>query len=309
MRKYEIKIRKNRKFWFDLKVVKSQVLFTSIIMAFSILFAGCQKADDGSDSKEDLSYLIKTYEFHTSNNNTYKTTWTFDGYKATSYKYYENGQLYSEYKNYSYDGLNASWDYYSYNNYDINDVSVRCHTECEYLDETFRRIKYQKTQYYYPDPQNNCIYETYREYDGKKWIGYRYYKNGILIREGHDYNYDGLHCTYQITYHISSYGPNVVREERNYNVVYLDDSYLRTKTSTLTRELFHEDGTTTNSTTFAVYDYDGKKPIGSQTYVNGTLSSVSRDYQYDGLTCYYFYDTYRNGEVTSTQMYEVEYLE
>ena len=273
-----------------------------------IIFTGCKKWFNELDSKEDLSYLIRTYEFNSSNNNTYKTIWTYDGYKATSYKYYVNGRLSSEYKNYSYNGLNASWESYSYNNYDVNDVRVRAHHECEYLDDTYRRVTYEKTQYYYPDPQNNCIYETYREYDGKKWVGYKYFKNGILLREGYDFNYDGLHCTYKMTYHTSTY-PNVIREERSYNVVYLDNTYLRQKSTTLTNERFYEDGTSTTSTTFTVNEYDGKKPIGSQTYVNGTLSSVCRDYQYDGLTCYYFYDTYREGEVTSTQMYEVEYLE
>ena len=96
-----------------------------------------------------------------------------------------------------------------------------------------------------------------------------------------------------MTYHTSSY-PNVIREERSYNVVYLDNTYLRQKSTTLTNERFYEDGTSTTSTTFTVNEYDGKKPIGSQTYVNGTLSSVCRDYQYDGLTCYYFY-TYISG--------------
>ena len=127
-----------------------------------IMFTSCKKWFNELDSKEDLSYLIITYEFHTSNNNTYKTTWTYDGYKATSYKYYINGLLSSEYKNYSYDGLNASWDYYAYNNYDVNDIRVRVHHECEYLDDTYRRVKYEKAQYNYPDPQDNCIYETFR---------------------------------------------------------------------------------------------------------------------------------------------------
>ena len=104
--------------------------------------------------------------------------------------------------------------------------------------------------------------------------------------------------------------PNVVSEERIYDIVYLDDTYLRTKSYFRTRKRYDTNGNlTTTDTYYSVYDYDGKKPIGSQTYVNGTLSSVYRDYQYDGLTCYYFYDTYRDGEVTSTQMYEVEYLE
>lgn len=291
--------------------MKKSLYLIAILALTSILFSGCKKwidKPDSPDSKEDLSYLIKTYEFISSNNNTSKTLWTYDGYKATSYKYYENGQLYSEYKNYSYDGLNASWDYYSYNNGDVNDIRVRAHIECEYLDDTYQRIKYQKTEYYYPDPQDNCIYETYREYDGKKWVGYKYYKNGVLLREGYDYNYDGLHCSYKMTYHDST-NPSVVREERSYNVVYLDDTYLRPKSTTSTRELFYEDGHTYTSTDYTITDYEGKKIIGRQRFVNGNLSSVYRDYHYDGLMCYYFYDWYRNGEVSSTTMYEVEYLE
>lgn len=287
--------------------MKKSVYVIAFLALTCIMFTGCKKWLDEPDSKEDLSYLFMTYRCYTSNNIIYKATWTYDGYKQTSNKYYENGQLSTEYKNYSYNGLNASWDYYSYNNYDVNDVHVHEHVECEYLDETYRRVKFQRAQYYYPDPQNNCIYETYREYDGKKCVGYKYYMNGILLREGHDYMYDGLHCTYTMTYYSS---PNVVSEKRSYNLVYLDDTYLRTKSQTQTRERFDETGNLLSSVTyFTVNDYDGKKPIGSQTFVNGKLSAVYRDYQYDGLTCHYFYDTYRDGEVTSTQTYEVEYLE
>lgn len=288
--------------------MKKSLYLIAIFALTSILFSGCKKWFDEPDSKEDLSYLIKTYEFFVSNNNTYKSIWTYDGYRATSYKYYKNGQLYSEYKNYSYDGLNASWDYYSYNNDNVNDISVREHIECEYLDDTYRRIKYQKTECYYPDPQDNCIYETYREYEGKKCVSYKYYMNGILLREGYNYNYDGLHCTYKMTYYTSS-NPTIVSEERSYNIVYLDDTYLRPKSSSCTIERVYEDGHTYTSTDYTITDYEGKKIIGRQRFVNGNLSYVYRDYRYDGLTCYYFYDSYREGEVYSTEVYETEYLE
>lgn len=280
------------------------------IMAFTccILFAGCKKVDDESDSKEDLSYVLKTYQRYESNGHIYITTWTYDGHKPMGNQYYVDGQLISEYKNYSYDGLNASYDYYYYNNYDVNDIKYRLHVETEYLDETFQRIKYQREEYYYANSQDNYISEIYREFEEKKVVNWRRYKNGLPTAEGHDFIYDGLHCT-SITTKYSSDIPNVVREETSFNTVYLDDTYLRTKSSTRANERFYEDGTSTTSTSFTVYDYDGKKPIGSQTFVNGKLSSATRDYQYDGLTCHYFYDYYINGEVQSTWSYEVEYLE
>ena len=167
MGKVAIKNRKNRKFWFNLKAVKGQVLFISIIMAFfPILFVGCNKWIEEPEPKEDLSYVIKTYQRYDSNGHIYKTTWTYDRYKPTGSQYYIDGQLTSEYKNYSYDGLNARWDTYQYQN---NEVNYYTHDEVEYLDETFLRTKYTKRQYFYPNnPQNNYIEESYREYDGKK---------------------------------------------------------------------------------------------------------------------------------------------
>lgn len=267
-----------------------------------VLFASCKKDGGGANTGEDLSYLIMTYQRYESGGHIIKNTWTYDGYKVTGYRHYEDGRLYSENKNYSYNGLNASYDSYSYRNGDVNDFSVT-HYECEYLDETFRRTKY--TRYYYPNAENNNIYETYREYDGKKYLSSKSYTNGVLTSETL-YHYDGLRCTYTQTW----YSSDIIYEQRIYDIVYLDDTYLRYKSYMRTRERYDINGNVTYSNSYNYfYDFDGKKPIGGHFYVNGKLSSVARDYQYDGLTCYYFVDDYQDGEVVSTRMYEVEYLE
>lgn len=281
--------------------MKKRICFLALI---SVLFPCCKKTNDGTNSKEDLSYLITTYHSYTSNNNAILEIWSYDGYKQMSYKYFINGKLLSERKNYFYDGLNASWDYY---NYSPNTTMIRQHVECEYIDETYRRAKYYKTEDFYEEAQHNCIYETFREYEGKKTVSYKYYKNGMLIQDGHDYNYDGLHCSYKMTYYSL---PNSISEERSYNIVYLDDSYLRTKTQTYARDHYDANGILDSSSTrCAVYDYEGKKTIGSQVFVDGILSSVTRDYQYYGLICYYYSDIYRNGELFETTLHEVNYLE
>jgi hypothetical protein len=298
MGEIEIKIRENRKFWFNMKVVKSQVLYTSIIMVFfPILFAGCKKVDDGSASKEDLSYLIKTYyRYETSSHEIIKQTWSYDGYKPIEYKYYVDGQLLQETKNYSYNGLNASYDSYTYR----DSVTNRQHVECEYLDETFRRTKYSKSR----DSQNN-LYETYYEYDGKKKLSQKSYTNGMLTDEIH-YSYEDLRCTYTTTDY--NYD-NTIWQERSYEILYLDDTYLREKSRLQTRKRYDTDGNLTFSHTYYyVYDFDDKKPIGYQYYYDGKLSAIARDYQYDGLNCIYFLDNYRDGEVYSSSLYEVEYL-
>ena len=268
-----------------------------------ILFVGCKKADDGTDSKEDLSYVIQTYYRYENNNHIYKNTWTYDGYKETGAKYYVDGQLTSERKNHLYNGLSASWDEYTYR----DSVTDYQHVVCEYLDETFQRVKYRKTENYYQEP--HTIREDYYEYDGKKIISYKSYANGMLTGEN-QYDYDGLTCAYTQTLYSSLYSSNVVYEKRYYNIVYLDDTYLRMKSRMRTTERYDINGVLSYSqTAYNVYDYDGKKPIGIKTFKNGQLSAIARDYQYDGLTCYYYSDTYRDGEVISTQLYEVEYLE
>ena len=142
-------------------------------MAFvCLLFTGCTKPDDGTDIKEDLSFLYITYAA----NNTidYEVRTTYDGYKETSNKYYTNGELFGEQKNYSYNGLNASWDYYAFQNGDVNDLLYQGHVECEYLDNTFQRKKYYKseTDYYHEGSQEHSVWVEYWEYDGKRIVGY-----------------------------------------------------------------------------------------------------------------------------------------
>lgn len=285
--------------------IKKSFYIGAFLALASIAFAGCKKWIDESDSKEDLSYLIRTYYRYESNGHIYKYTWTYDGYKETGYKYYYDGQLTQEQNNYSYDGLSASYDSYSYR----DSVTYRNHYECEFLDETFRRTKYSKCYAYYPNPQDNHFYdirETYNEYDGKKRLSYKTYTNGTLTGEN-QYNFEGLRCTYKTT---DYYYSNVIRQEQNYDILYLDDSYLRTKSYSRTRKRYDTDGNLTSSdTSYYIYDYDGKKPTGYQFYYNGKLRGLGRDYRYDGLTCYYYVDNYQDGEVISTQMYEVEYLE
>ena len=264
-----------------------------------ILFAGCKKDNGGTSTGEDLSYLYKTYfRYESSNGQIIKQTWTYDGHKETSYKHYVDGLLYSERKNYSYDGLNASYDDYSYKNGDVNDVTVR-HYECEYLDDTYLRKKYEK--YYSLDPQDTNIHETYYCYDGKKKTSQKQYYNGVLTREVL-YSYDGLRCSYKI-----DFGN---QRERYFEVLYLDETFLRQNTYLRSEKRYDTEGNLlTSNISYFVYNYDGKKPIGYQEYQDDNLSAIGRDYQYEGLNCYYFLDDYQDGEVVSTRMYEVEYLE
>lgn len=267
-----------------------------------VLFTSCKKDGGGTNTGEDLSYLIKTYERYESGGRIIKNTWTYDGYKLMGYQQYEDGRLVSETKNYSYNGLKASYDSYSYRDGNVNDVSVT-HYEIEYLDETFQRTKYRK--YYYPNSENNKIYEMYYEYDGKKITSVKSYTNGTLTNES-QYNYNDLHCTYTQKW----YSSGIVYEQRFYDIVYLDDTYLRQKSYMRTRERYDEDGNiTTSSTNNYYYDFDGKKPIGFHSYIDGKLAVIGRDYQYDGLTCYYYLDDIQDGEMVATRMYEVEYLE
>ena len=275
-------------------------LFVLALICLSI--AGCKKDDGGTSTGEDLSYIYQTYYRYESGGHTIKYTKTYDGHKQTSYKYYYDGLLTTEYKNYSYDGLKVSFDSYNYQNGDANNVTV-LHYECEYLDDTYLRVKYSKS--YDPDLQN--IGEVYYWYDGKKTLSSKSYSNGVLTADAY-YSYDGLYCSYTR----SNYSSGVVYQKRNYEILYLDETYLRKKSSSETRNYLDADGNITSShTIYYVYDYeDETKPVRYQRYYDGKLSSIARDYHYDGLNCYYFVDSYNNeGEVTSTSLYEVEYLE
>lgn len=288
--------------------MRKSFYFVASLALTCILFVGCKKwieepEPENPVTMEDLSYLIKTYQRYESNGHIYKTTWTYDGYKPTGYQQYVDGQLNYEEKNYSYNGLNASWDLYYYQN---NEVTSYSHYETEYLDETFLRTKYRKVQHYNPNnPQNNYITEYFVEYNGKKKMGHELYRNGILESDSH-YNYDGLRCSYRISFYLSQ---GVVHQTKDIDIVYLDDTYLRDKTYKCTIKYYENGVVTKTNTNYFVNDFEGKKTIGSQSFYNGKLRSVSRDYHYDGLSCYYFADSYQDGEVVSTTIHEIEYLE
>ena len=253
-----------------------------------------------------MSYLIQTYLRYDQNGTIYKTIRTFDGYKETSYEYYVGGQLYQERKNFLYNGLKASWDSYSYQDGNVNDVIIE-HVECEYLDNTFQRKKHQRAEAHYSNSQDINVSESYWEYDEKKCVSYKSYSNGVLIAEHCDYNYNDLHCTYKTKSYSSS---GDVYQEQSYDIVYLDETYLREKSRLMTRKRYGDDGQLYSSQTYyLVYDFDGKKQVGYHRYYNGELKNAARDYHYDGLICYYYIDTYNDGEVSSTTSYEVEYLE
>lgn len=281
---------------------KSFYIVASLVLA-CILFAGCKKWIEEPEPKEDLSYLIKTYYRYESNGKIIKDTWTYDGYKPTGHQHYEDDQLKYEYKNYSYDGLNVSRDFYQYQN---NEVEYYTHSEAEYLDETFLRTKYKKEQFFYPkNPQNNYIVEYYCVYDGKKIVSTKHYHNNYHTETHCDY--DGLRCSEKITFYNSQ---EVIFQVKDIDIMYLDDTYKREKSYRNTTRKFDASGNLLHSETYYyVFDYEGKKPIGYQFYSNGELSSVYRDYHYDGLSCYYFVDSYQDGEVISTRIDEVEYLE
>lgn len=276
-----------------------------ILSLLCVLFVGCKKENGGNTEKEDLSYLLTTYTCEELNGHRTETRTTYDGYKEMSYKEYYDGQLTFERKNYSYDGLKASWDSYQYQNGDVNDIRVHCHYECEFLDNTYQREKYMKSEYYREDLQYE--YTIYWEYDGKKIVSYRRFKDGVLEFDNKDFNYDGLFCTYKMTYY-SSEGVPVY--ESSASIDYLDDTYLRKKSNTYTKVTFDLDGTPATTTVInTINEYDGKKLVESREYRNGMISSTTRDYQYNGLTCRYYYDGYSYGELNSTRTCEVQYLE
>ena len=286
----------------------SIVLFVCLCM----LFAGCKKDDvDNSDSSnEDLSFLIETYSRTEGNNHVYEDVKTYDGHKIIDHRYYRDGQLWTDDKNYSYDGLTRSWDGYSYSysfesgiNYE--EYSLR-HYSYEYLDNTFLRTKHGIEEYWH---YHNHEYQNYRyneffyERDGVKLVNYKCFTNGILTQEVDDYSYDGLNCSFSRKKY-SDTGDLVSVQKYEYQ--YLDETYLRHKVIRYTTE--YVDGSPTE-VYFKSVQYDGKKPIGYKVFKNGTLREEGRDYIYDGLKCYYKVDYYRDGTLDYTSSCEVHYLE
>ena len=272
-----------------------------IMALLCVLFAGCNKdviIPPFSEADEDLSFIKTTYTRVDYGTYIQKTQTQYDGNKIIGFQQWRDDELVVERKNFTYDGLNCQWDTYYYGN---TGGVTRNHVECEYLDESFERVKYSKTEAYFEDPQNDYIAEAFYEFDGKKKVGFKNYNNGLLANEHCDTHYDGLHCTYQHRYYSSS---GAVTQENDYNILYLDDTYLRIKSYMRTRTFTGGNPITT----YYVNEYEGKKIVGTHTYHNGELTSVYRDYQYDGLVCHYKIDYYQDGEVYLTTDGEARYL-
>lgn len=270
-----------------------------------VCVAGCKKDHNENfpvSSNEDLSYLIITYSREDrSDQNLCENVNIYNRYKTLSHKLYWNGQLSHEGLNYEYDGLNCNYDVFSYNLNSLNgdEVYLHQHFKNEYLDETYLRQKHTIEYIYRTNSgQEDQVYESFYEYDGKKVVGFKHFVNGILEIEADGFSYDGLNCSYTSRYYLDTGDiTNILKIE----IQYLDDTYLRPTDTRYT--------TDDNEVYYKSVKYEGKKQKGYKVFVNGTLSEEGRDYVYDGLKCYYKVDYYQNGELSSTSSFEVHYLE
>ena len=274
----------------------------SLLLLLGIAFVSCKKESLHPTPKEDLSYLIKTYSREErSNQHSQETIITYNGYKQTSYKHFIDGRLHAEYQDITYDELcfNCNVLIFSEN----NEIVTNQHFNIEYTDTTYTRSKHSINKVESETSNSDAVYETFNEYDGKRRMSRKRFRNGILISENTDYKYDSLSCSYTMKEY--SLNGDLVSSS-NYEIQYLDDTFLREKVTRYTTE--YVDGSPTTKY-FKSVQYDGKKQIGYRVFVDGKLKEEGRDYNYNGLKCNYYVDRYQDGVFSYSISFEEQYLE
>jgi len=141
--------------------------------------------------------------------------------------------------------------------------------------------------------------ETTYDTEGKQ-IGYKHYSNGELLAQYRDYQYNGRTATYWF----DSYSGGSLQSSFKKQTTYSDKNWIQ---STL-YITYAEDGTTEQSRGETTYDTEGRI-IGSKHYSNGELSLHFRDYQYNGRTATYWYDSYYGGSLQLTFKIQATYKE
>ncbi len=116
------------------------------------------------------------------------------------------------------------------------------------------------------------------------------YTYGNLTQENRNYTYNGNECEY----YIDNYTSGSITSTSKFKIVNQNDWLDLSSVIS-----YGPDGVTETYKQVSAYDTDGRR-TGLTVWQNGVLSSISRDYTYNGNEQVFYSDSYSNGSVSNT---------
>jgi hypothetical protein len=230
---------------------------------------------------------VSTYIQYASDNTTesYKQLFEYDSQgREIGLKVYSEGSLSSVCRDYSYNGKEAT---FYMDDYTKGAVSSSYKMKKIFCDDNIRLKSYIQ----YASDNTTEYQKQIFDYDSQgREIGLKVYSEGALYSVYRDYTYNGK----EVTYYMDYYKNGVVSSSFKMSEIFCDDnirlkSYIRYASDNITEEYKQ------------LYEYDSQgREVGSKVYFNGSLSTVSREYTYNGKEVTYYVDGYSNGTVSSS---------
>jgi hypothetical protein len=207
----------------------------------------------------------------------FETDYDSDG-KEIGYRYFLEGNLYIERRDYQYNGKTATIWVDTYNGGVLQSTRK---AEITYIHSNW----IQTTQYIIYDLDGVTEFNRSQYvYDSQgRTVGYKYFVNGALIWDYRDYQYNGRTANY-FSDHYS--GGNVSSSNKSI-ITYGQNNWIQIEEAVD----YDSDGVTAISRTEKNYDGDGRL-LRHKYYLNGQLYWDYHDYQYAGRTAQYVADFY-----------------
>jgi hypothetical protein len=209
--------------------------------------------------------------------------------RETGYKYFSNGTLSQQYRDYQYNGRTITcWG----DTYTSGSVSSSVKLQRTYTDINWIQIA-QQIQYAANGTEASrmeCTYDT----EGRE-SSYKYFLNGKLYSQNRDYQYNGRSITYWYDMYI---GGSIVsgKIQRTYS----DLNWIQ-----ITQQIQYAANGTEASRTEYTYDTEGRE-TGYKSFGIGPVSYQYRDYQYNGQTITCWVDTYKSGSLSVSSSSKIQ---
>jgi hypothetical protein len=223
-----------------------------------------------------------------------RTEYTYDTEgRETGYKYFSNGTLSQQYRDYQYNGRTITcWG----DTYTAGSVSSSGKIQRTYSDLNWIQLT-QQIQYATNGTELSRMEYTY-DTEGRE-TGYKYFLNGTtLYSQFRDYQNNGrtITCWYDMYIGGSIVSGKIQR-------TYSDLNWIQ-----ITQQIQYDANGTESNRMEYTYDTEGRE-TGYKSFGIGPVSYQYRDYQYNGQTIICWFDMYTSGSVNSSFKIERTYRE
>ena len=236
--------------------------------------------------------MTQSITYDAKGNEASRMEYTYDNEgRETGYKYFINGTLYSQYRDYQYNGRTITcWG----DTYTSGSVSASGKIQRTYSDLNWIQLT-QQIQYATNGTELSRMEYTY-DTEGRE-TGYKYFLNGTLYYQCRDYQYNGRTITCWYDMNISGSSSSSFKFQRTYS----DLNWIQ-----MTQYITYVANGTETSRMEYTYDTEGRE-TGYKYFINGALYYQYRDYQFNGQTITCLFDMYTSGSVNSSFKIERTY--